>query len=146
MGDRRPMRSRRLALLGFLALAFFALALSNVARAADPPGMDGGMDPQLVLLADLRSDFNVMETGSTLPMRVIVVDQHGVPVAGARVEVSAPGATLSPAAGVTDADGVFRFRLTAGAAPFTRRTEVTAVVTMPDAATGTDRFDLTIAQ
>ena len=140
------MRSRRLALLGFLALAFFALALSNVARAADPPGMDGGMDPQLVLLADLRSDFNVMEAGSTLPMRVIVVDQHGVPVEGARVEVSARGATIVPSVGATNADGVFRFDLTAGATPVARRTSVVATVTLPGAATGEDRFDLTIAQ
>jgi DNA-binding MarR family transcriptional regulator len=133
-------------LLGVLAIAFVALASTTVARAADPPGMDGGMDPQVVLLADIRSDFNVMEAGSTLPMRVIVVDQHGVPVRGARVEISAAGATLTPAAGGTDADGVFRFRLTAGATPITRATSVVATVTMPGAATGSDRYDLTIAR
>jgi DNA-binding MarR family transcriptional regulator len=108
--------------------------------------MDGGSDPQVVLLADIRSDFNVMETGSTLPMRVIVVDQHGVPVQGARVEVSAPGATLTPSAGTTDSDGVFRFRLTAGATSITRSTTVVATVMLPGAATGSDRFDLTIAK
>ena len=85
------MRAARLALLGVLAFVFVGLALASAARATDPPGMDGGMDPQVVLLADVRSDFNVMDAGSTLPMRVIVVDQHGVPVAGAQVEVSAAG-------------------------------------------------------
>ena len=120
------MRAARLALLGILAFAFAAIAFLSVASAADPPGMDGGMDPQVVLLADIRSDFNVMEAGSTLPMRVIVVDQHGVPVPGATVEVSAPGATVTPTLGVTDADGVFRFRLTAGATLVTRTTSVTA--------------------
>ena len=140
------MRAERLALLGVLTLALVAIAASSVARATDPPGMDGGMDPQVVLLADIRSDFNVMEAGSTLPMRVIVVDQHGVPVPGARVEVSAAGATLSPAAGVTDSDGVFRFRLTAGATSVTRATSVVATVTMAGAATGSDRYDLTIAR
>jgi len=139
------MRAARLALLGILAFAFVALASATLAR-ADPPGMDGGGDAQVVLLADIRSDFNVMEAGSTLPMRVIVVDQHGVPVQGALVEVSAAGATMSPAAGATDADGVFRFRLTAGATSVTRATSVVATVTMPGAATGSDRYDLTIAK
>ena len=140
------MRAARLALLGVLAFVFVAVALASAARATDPPGMDGGMDPQVVLLADVRSDFNVMDAGSTLPMRVIVVDQHGVPVAGAQVEVSAAGATLVPASGLTDVDGVFRFHLTAGATPITRATTVIATVTMPGAATGSDRFDLTIAR
>src|SRR6266540_6142736 len=139
------MRAARLVLLGILALAFAAVALTTVAR-ADPPGMDGGGDVQVVLLADIRSDFNVMEAGSTLPMRVIVVDQHGVPVPGALVELSGAGVTISPAAGATDADGVFRFHLTAGATLVTSKTTITATVTMPGAMTGSDRFDLTIAK
>src|SRR2546428_7357619 len=139
------MRRVRLALLGVLVVPVLAIALPALSRAPDPPGMDGGMDPQLVLLADIRSDSDVMEAGSVLPMRVIVVDQHGVPVAGAQVDVSAAGATATPSSGVTDADGVFRFRLTAGATTSPRRTEVMAVITMPGAATGTDHFDLTIA-
>jgi len=81
-----------------------------------------------------------------LPMRVIVVDQHGVPVPGALVELSGAGVTISPAAGATDADGVFRFHLTAGATLVTSKTTITATVTMPGAMTGSDRFDLTIAK
>src|SRR5207245_5497240 len=84
--------------------------------------------------------------GPTLRMRVIVVDQHGVPVFGVHVEVSAAGATLVPASGLTDVDGVFRFHLTAGATPITRTTTVVATVTMHGAATGSDQFDLTIAR
>src|SRR5437867_3506095 len=137
------MRAIRLALLGILALAFAAVALSAVGRAAD---MDGGGDTQVVLLADIRSDFNVMEAGSTLPMRVLVVDQHGVPVPGAFVELSGSGVSLSPSSGTSDADGVFRFHLTAGATGVTLKTTITATVTMPGAMTGTDRFDLTIAK
>src|SRR2546427_11197777 len=118
-GDRRVMRAARLALLGGLAFVFVAVALASAARATDPPGMDGGMDPQVVLLADVRSDFNVMDAGSTLPMRVIVVDQHGVPVFGVHVEVSAAGATLVPASRLTDVGGGFRILLTEAAPPTT---------------------------
>ena len=139
------MRAVRLALLAILAMAFAAMALSTVARATDPPGMDGGMDPQVVLLADIRSDFTVVEAGSTLPMRVVVVEQHGIPVQGALVAVSGSNVVLTPAAGATDADGVFRFRLTAVAAFVTTKTTISATVTMPGAAEGSDRFDLTIA-
>ena len=139
------LRPARLALLGVLAFAFVALASTTVAR-ADPPVIDGGMDPQVVLLADLRSDFNVMEAGSTLPMRVVVVDQHGVPVEGAWVDVSAPDATVEPRGGPTDADGVFRFRLTAVSTPITKTTTVIVTATMPEAASGSDRFELTIAR
>ena len=139
------MRALRLALLGILALALLAVALPALSRATDPPGMDGGMDPQLVLLADIRSDFNVMESGSALPMRVVVVDQHGVPVPGALVDISAAGASAAPSSGVTDADGVFRFRLTAGPASSPLRTTVIAIATIPGAATGSDSFALTIA-
>src|SRR2546427_3570722 len=114
-GDRRVMRAARLALLGVLAFVFVAVALASAARATDPPGMDGGMDPQVVLLADVRCDFNVMDAGSTLPMRVIVVDQHGVPVAGARVEVSAAGAALGPPLRPPGGGGRVRFHLTPGA-------------------------------
>ena len=141
----RVTGAARLVLLAVLAFAFVAVVSATVVR-ADPPTMDGGSDPQVVLLADIRSDFNVMETGSTLPMRVVVVDQHGVPVQGARVEVSAPGATLTPSAGATDADGVFRFRLTTVGNGVTRSTTVVATVTLPGAATGSDRFDLTITK
>jgi len=139
------MRAAWLALFGILAIACAAAALSTAAR-ADPPSMDGGGDPQVVLLADIRSDFNVMEAGSTLPMRVVVVEQHGVPVPGAVVELSGAGVTFSPAMGTTDADGVFRFRLTASPTLATAKTTITATVTMPGAMTGTDRFDLTVAR
>src|SRR2546422_8719790 len=125
------MRAVRLALLAILARAFAAMPLSTVVRATGPPGMDGGMDPQVVLLADIRSDFTVVEAGSTLPMRVVVVEQHGIPVQGALVAVSGSNVVLTPAAGATDADGVFRFRLTAVAAFVTTKTTISATVTMP---------------
>ncbi len=141
------MRAVWLALVGVLVSAGAVLALSAVARATGngPPGMDAGMDPQTVLLVDLRSEFTVMEAGTTLPMRALVVDQHGVPVAGAWVALTISRATAEPVAGPTDADGVFRFRVTADDASSSAESTVTAFVTYPGAADGSDVFRLTIA-
>jgi len=138
------MRVPGLALLGVLVFAGAVLALSAVASAGSPPGLDAGMDSQPVLLVDIRSDFNVMEAGSTLPMRVIVVDQHGIPVEGAWVQLAASDVRLEPMAGPTDHDGVFRFSLTARATSTTRRVTVSAGVSGPGAAPGADYFDLTV--
>src|SRR2546427_9784861 len=88
-GDRRVMRAARLALLGVLAFVFVAVALASAARATHPPGMDGGMDPQVGLLADVRAAFNVTDPSSTPPVRVIVVDQHRRPAAGGEAGVDA---------------------------------------------------------
>src|SRR3990170_1827020 len=139
------MRVPRLALLGLLLVAGAALALSAVARAGGPPGLDAGMDGQTVVLVDVRSDFTVMEAGSTLPMRVVVVDQHGVPVEGTQVLLAGAGVRLEPRAGATNHDGVFRFSLTAQATSSTRKTSVSAAVTKDGAAPGSDVIDLTVA-
>jgi len=141
------MRAARLALVGILVFAASVLALAAVVRGTgdDSPGMDAGMDPQTVLLVDIRSDFTVMEAGTTLPMRAVVVEQHGVPIAGAWVSLAASGATATPAAGPTDADGVFRFLLTADDTAVARESIVSAVVTYPHAADGADTFRVTVA-
>ncbi len=137
------MRVIGLALLGVIVLAGAVLALSATSR-ANPPGLDAGMDGQPVLLVEIRSDFNVIEAGSSLPMRVVVVEQHGVPVAGAYVQLAASGVRLEPFAGVTNQDGVFRFTFTAQpASPGT--VTVSASVSMDGAAAGYDYLDLTIA-
>ncbi len=140
------MRAARLALIGILAFAATVLALAAAVQATgnDSPGMDAGMDPQTVLLVDIRSDFTVMESTTTLPMRVVVVDQHGVPVEGAWVALTTSGATAKPAAGATDADGMFRFLLTADDASVATDASVGALVTYSGAADGADRFRLTV--
>jgi len=140
------MRAARLALFGILfAATVLALAAAVRATGNDSPGMDAGMDPQTVLLVDIRSDFTVMEAGTTLPMRAVVVDQHGIPVPGAWVSLAVSGATATPAAGPTDADGVFRFLLTADDVAVATESVVGAVVTYPRAADGADLFRVTVA-
>ncbi len=141
------MRAARLALFGILTFGAIVLALSSHAAAAgsDSPGMDAGMDGQTVLLVDIRSDFTVMEARTTIPMRVVVVDQHGVPVEGASVALTTAGATAKPAMGSTNADGVFRFLLTADDTSEAAQSAVNALVTYPGAADGADLFELTVA-
>jgi len=78
-------------------------------------------------------------------MRVIVVDQHGIPVEGAWVQLAASGVRLEPMAGATNPDGVFRFSLTAQPTSTTRRVCVSAGVSSSGAAPGSDHFDLTVA-
>ena len=59
----------------------------------------------LSLLVELLGGDSVMEGSSTL-IRVQVVDQDGIPVTGATVNISStPPADITPQDGVTDADG-----------------------------------------
>jgi len=104
------MRPRFVAVFVVLAtgLAFAFLA----GPAAAGPEFEGGGEPLVQLLADVESPGDVIQSGTTLPIRVRVVDQFGAPVAGATVGASTEGGTVTPAETVTDGGGLARFSFT----------------------------------
>ena len=102
----------RPALPAFLALLGLAAAITLAASPAQAADLEGGGQDQLQLVATIEASADVVRTGSSLPLRVRIVDQHGLPVAGAEVLVEVEGATITPAVAMTDANGLARFTFT----------------------------------
>jgi len=100
------MRRALPAFLALLGLAAAVMLAASPARAAD---LEGGGEDQVQLVATIESSADVVRTGSSLPLRVRIVDQHGLPVADAEVIAEVDGATISPAVARTDENGLARF-------------------------------------
>lgn len=110
------VRRRLLSLIVFSFLVAFAFVVAG-ASAGERFGQvaDIGMDDQTQLFLITHSDFDIIDSGSVVPLYVTVVDQHDVPVPGVVVMVS----VVSPAGGrldtlyVTDSHGKVSFDFTA---------------------------------
>jgi len=127
------MRAASVAALALLALAT-AVALASSHASADAT-LEGG-DPAVQLVADLEAPTDIVRSGTPLPLRVRVVDQYGVPMAGARVAALSDGGTVNPPETTTDGNGLARFTYTAKALEvreFTIWIEVSSPDTIPDA-------------
>lgn len=113
------MRARLLSLLVLSLFAAFGLMLSS-ASAGDMFGQvaDIAMYDQTQLFLEIHSDFDIIDSGSTVPIYVTVVDQHYVPVRAAvvRVTIVTPSGERTGEAYVTNEEGKVMF-------PFTASTE-----------------------
>lgn len=76
---------------------------------------DIGMIDQTQLFLRVRSDFDIIDSGSVIPIYVTVVDQHDVPVPGVTVKVSvvSPSGERVDSLYVTDSNGEVTFDFTA---------------------------------
>jgi DNA-binding MarR family transcriptional regulator len=123
--------------IGFaIALVFTLLALPMAS--ADSAGMEGG-EGQRQVFVTVGSDFDVAESGRSIPMQVHVLDVHRIPQAGVPVRLTASGGTVAPSRVVTDADGLASFVFTAD--PLDSMTvRIVAVTDLDGAAQGIDVF------
>ncbi|HEV8594662.1 MAG TPA: MarR family transcriptional regulator [Thermoplasmata archaeon] len=129
------MRAVWLAVLALLALAA-AVALSAPRAAADAT-LDGGGNPAVQLVATIESPTDLLRSGNSLPLKVRVVDQHGVPMEGVSVTAVAESGTISPERATTDASGLARFTYTSTvteAREFRIMIEATSGTSIPDVA------------
>lgn len=102
------MRTGRLLVLVLFA-ASAAIALSSLHVSAEAPGLEGGGEDRLQLLASVDSSGDIVSSGNSAILRVRVLDQFGGPVEGATVSASAATGVVTPAAATTDATGFARF-------------------------------------
>jgi DNA-binding MarR family transcriptional regulator len=78
-----------------------------------PPVANIGMNDQVQLFLSVEAPMEMMESGDSLPLTVVVVDQHDEPVEGALIVASVEGdATVSPSEARTDAQGRAAFEFT----------------------------------
>jgi DNA-binding MarR family transcriptional regulator len=102
------MRTVRFVILALFA-ASAAFALATLPAAADTPGLEGGGEDRLQLIASVDSSGDIVQSGNAAVLRVRVIDQFGRPVEGATVSaMSATGTVLPPTAN-TDGAGFARF-------------------------------------
>jgi DNA-binding MarR family transcriptional regulator len=104
------------ALFLFIAFGFIMTGASAGDRFGQVP--DIAMIDQTQLFIEVHSDFGIIDSGSSIPIYVAVVDQHNVPIEDAivRISVEAPSGELESEAYVTDSSGRVTF-------PFTASTE-----------------------
>ena len=76
---------------------------------------DIAMVDQTQLFVHVRADFDIIDSGNSIPIYVAVVDQHDIPVPAAivRVTVVAPSGEREEELYVTDSDGKVTFQFTA---------------------------------
>lgn len=113
------VRTRLLSLVVLSLLIAFGF-IATGASAGDRYGQvpDIAMIDQTQLFVHVQADFDIIDSGSSIPIYVAVVDQHQVPVPDVtvRVTVVAPSGELKEELYVTDSDGKATF-------PFTASTE-----------------------
>jgi len=102
------MRTGRFLILALIA-ASAAIALSSFSVVAEVPGLEGGGEDRLQLLASVASSGDIVQSGNTAVLRVRVLDQFGAPVEGATVSGVANAGLLTPREATTDGDGFARF-------------------------------------
>ncbi len=97
----------------FVALALFAasaaIMLASFSVVAEAPGLEGGGEDRVQLLASVDSSGPKVRSGNPAVLRVRVVDQFGAPVEDAVVTSVASVGTVTPAEARTDASGFARF-------------------------------------
>ncbi len=93
--------------VGLALLALFLIAAPPV-RADGIPGVDGG-DGARQLYVTVGSGFDLVESGRSIPIEVIVRDVYGIPQADVPVVVRATGGYVSPSRSITDASGKASF-------------------------------------
>jgi DNA-binding MarR family transcriptional regulator len=100
----------------FTAFCFIVTGASAGDRFGQVP--DIAMVDQTQLFVNVHSDFGIIDSGSSIPIFVAVVDQHNVPIADTivRVNVEAPSGEFESEVYVTDSNGKVTF-------PFTASTE-----------------------
>jgi DNA-binding MarR family transcriptional regulator len=112
MGSMGPelgsMRTARFVVCALFA-ASAAIVLASLSVAADTPGLEGGGEDRLQLLASVDSSGDIVQSGSPAVLRVRVLDQFGRPVEGATVSATSVSGSVTPPATTTDVDGFARF-------------------------------------
>ncbi len=129
----KSMRAAWLAVLATLAVGA-AIALTSSPAVADA-NLEGGGNPAVQLVATLEAPTEIVRSGNSLPLRVRVVDQYGVPMAGVTVRGLSDGGVLSPEQAFTDESGLARFTYSAmvtDVREFTIMIEVTLGEAIPD--------------
>ena len=101
------MRTGLLAVL-ILSVGVAAIMLGTQSAVADA-NLEGGGNPRTQLVASVEFPGDILQSGGSLPLRVRVVDQHGVPIAGATITVTADLGTVAPPSGLTDTNGLAKF-------------------------------------
>ena len=132
-------------LIVVIGLAGLALFLSASHAAADgTSGIDGG-NGQVQVYVDVRSSFDLAESGHPIPMEVIVTEVHGLPQANVPVLLSASVGTVVPNRVVTDARGHASFAFTADVREDTL-VRITAQTNLDGAAQGIDAFTVRVVR
>lgn len=109
----------RVRLLSLITLSFFVAFAFIVAGASAGERLgqiaDIGMKDQTQLFVHAYSDFDIIDSGSVIPIYVSVVDQHDVPVPDAmvRVAILTPSGDRMVREYVTDTNGEVTFEFTA---------------------------------
>jgi DNA-binding MarR family transcriptional regulator len=110
------VRTRLLSLVVLSLFVAFGFTVTG-ASAGDRYGQvpDIAMIDQTQLFVHVRADFDIIDSGNSIPIYVAVVDQHNVPVPGVivRVTVVAPSGEREEELYVTDSDGKVTFQFTA---------------------------------
>lgn len=107
-GEETSMRTGRLLVLVLFA-ASTAMALSSFSAAADAPGLEGGGEDRVQLLASVDSSGEIVRSGNAAILRVRVLDQFGAAVEGATVTAASAAGSVTPREETTDANGFARF-------------------------------------
>lgn len=105
------MRAAGLAAAVLLAVGT-ALAFATLGASADA-NLEGGGNPGVQIVASIESPVDIVRSGGSLPLRVRVLDQYGVPMGDVLVTARAEGATVAPTQAFTDSSGLARFTFTA---------------------------------
>lgn len=83
--------------------AFLAVPLPTAAADGSTGYDSGAADPQLVV--HVSSDFDLVETGHAIPLRILVEDINGVPQPGVPVVLTATAGRVVPDRATTDETG-----------------------------------------
>lgn len=101
------VRTARVLLLG-LAIPALLILLAPAAAAGSPAAtLEVGNAAEV--LVTLRSEFDLLETGRSMPVEVEVTDPNGVPLPGVLVHLEASAGYVEPSSVRTDAAGKASF-------------------------------------
>ncbi len=143
-GGVRIRHGTALAVFGLVVVAVGFLASASVAKGDAGASLEGGQ-AQFQLFVQVDSDFDLAESGTAIPMQVLVTDLRGIPQAGVPVRLIASAGAVQPDLVVTDPSGRASFTFLAQIGE-TRTVRITAITELAGAAQGIDAFTVRVVR